>query len=216
MVHRCTEGSATHPGWVPAEFRIENAAGTSSGQWANGWSYFPFGQELGESKQTDRMRFTGHERDFFNPDGTADDLDYMHARFRSPLTGRFLSTDPVLGTPKLPQSWNRYAYVSGNPLRKVDPDGRVQFDSLLTKMEFYQAVDYLSQDPGARIVLEKLASLRGASEPWVFATEGATGYRPSLNIIEWNSSAGLDVRGLGGKAGAAATIARLARDAAED
>jgi uncharacterized protein RhaS with RHS repeats len=48
----------------------------------------------------------------------------MHARYRSPLTGRFLSTDPVLGTPALPQSWNRYAYTLGNPLRLVDPDGR--------------------------------------------------------------------------------------------
>lgn len=48
----------------------------------------------------------------------------MHARFRSPLTSRFLSTDPVGGDPKLPQSSNRYAYVQGNPLKLVDPDGR--------------------------------------------------------------------------------------------
>ena len=54
------------------------------------------------------------------------ELDYMHARFRSPHTSRFLSTDPVLGNPKLPQSWNRFAYVAGNPLRYSDPTGRVK------------------------------------------------------------------------------------------
>lgn len=48
----------------------------------------------------------------------------MHARFRSPLTARFLSTDPVGGEPQRPQSWNRYAYVRGNPLKFLDPDGR--------------------------------------------------------------------------------------------
>ena len=48
----------------------------------------------------------------------------MHARYRSPLTSRFLSTDPILGNPKMPQSWNRYAYTRGNPLSRIDPDGR--------------------------------------------------------------------------------------------
>ena len=52
------------------------------------------------------------------------ELDYMHARYRSPLTSRFLSVDPVGGRPKTPQSWNRYAYVIGNPLSRIDPDGR--------------------------------------------------------------------------------------------
>lgn len=49
----------------------------------------------------------------------------MHARYRSPLTSRFLSTDPVGGDPFTPQSWNRYAYVLGNPLSRTDPDGKL-------------------------------------------------------------------------------------------
>jgi len=49
----------------------------------------------------------------------------MHARFRSPLTGRFLSVDPVGGSPQSPQSWNRYTYVRGNPLKYTDPTGEI-------------------------------------------------------------------------------------------
>lgn len=41
--------------------------------------------------------------------------------------GRFLSVDPVLDIKKNlsePQMWNRYAYVTNNPLKFTDPDGR--------------------------------------------------------------------------------------------
>jgi hypothetical protein len=47
----------------------------------------------------------------------------MHARHASPLLGRFLSFDPIGGSLRAPQSWNRYAYVLGNPLKLIDPYG---------------------------------------------------------------------------------------------
>lgn len=88
-------------------------------------AYFPFGEEATPTDQNaQRMKFTGHERDLqattANP---VDDLDYMHARFNSPLTGRFLGVDVSQGRPAIPQSWNRYSYVLGNPQRFRDPDG---------------------------------------------------------------------------------------------
>jgi RHS repeat-associated protein len=87
-------------------------------------AYFPFGEEASNPNQnTQRMKFTGHQRDNLGG-GVTDDLDYMHARYGSPMTGRFLSVDPVLGSPGDPQSWNRYAYVLGNPLKLVDRNGR--------------------------------------------------------------------------------------------
>jgi RHS repeat-associated protein len=70
------------------------------------------------------MKFTGHERDLADPNGAGDDLDYMHARSYSPLAGRFLGLDRHVGHLRLPQSWNRYAYVTGSPLKFVDPDGQ--------------------------------------------------------------------------------------------
>jgi len=42
------------------------------------------------------MRFTMHERDLGDLASLTDDLDYMHARYYGPMTGRFLSIDPVL------------------------------------------------------------------------------------------------------------------------
>ena len=66
------------------------------------------------------MQFAGHERDYTaSIDSSIHDyLDYMHARFYNPPLGRFLSVDPTLASadPKVPQTWNRYAYVRNNPI----------------------------------------------------------------------------------------------------
>lgn len=105
-------------------------------------TYYPFGQEIAgtfSTAYTDRLRFTGHERDLLNPAGQGDDLDYMHARHYSPVHGRFLSTDRadiislqfgdaqdrnrLLEFQRQPQGWNRFGYTKGNPLKYVDPNG---------------------------------------------------------------------------------------------
>ncbi|KAB2964106.1 MAG: hypothetical protein F9K16_05075 [Thermoanaerobaculia bacterium] len=90
-------------------------------------TYFPFGREATELGQdAEAMKFTGHERDLqTTPANQNDDLDYLHARFSSPVVGRFLSIDPVGGRPSSPQSWNRYSYVIGQPLNYTDPTGEL-------------------------------------------------------------------------------------------
>jgi RHS repeat-associated protein len=86
--------------------------------------YYPFGEEITASSQdAEALKFTGHERDLRDPTKTTDDLDYMHARFYNPWIARFLSTDPIGGSPGAPQSWNRYSYVTNSPLAFNDPDG---------------------------------------------------------------------------------------------
>jgi hypothetical protein len=56
----------------------------------------------------------------------------MHRRYHSPFIGRFLAADPVLDqeSSSSPLAWNRYTYVNGNPVRNVDPDGRILTDVL--------------------------------------------------------------------------------------
>jgi len=85
-------------------------------------AYYPFGEELSltpRESPEERLKFTGHERDASGSGG----LDYMHARFFGAAFGRFLTTDPVLGSPDEPQTWNRFAYARNNPVTRIDPKG---------------------------------------------------------------------------------------------
>ncbi|MFJ1702635.1 RHS repeat-associated core domain-containing protein [Kitasatospora sp. NPDC088346] len=57
--------------------------------------------------------------------GTKDDttgLTNLGARQYQPLTGRFLSPDPLI-MPADPQQWNGYAYSDNNPVNMTDPTG---------------------------------------------------------------------------------------------
>jgi RHS repeat-associated protein len=107
---------------------VTNTAGNQTGYHV----YYPFGEEATPFDATvDRMQFTGHERDVNSQTGTnpfADDLDYMHSRFYNAQVGRFTSFDPLGGELRIPQSWNRYSYVLGNPLKYTDPDGQDETD----------------------------------------------------------------------------------------
>ncbi|HVT58933.1 MAG TPA: RHS repeat-associated core domain-containing protein, partial [Thermoanaerobaculia bacterium] len=85
--------------------------------------YWAYGEEATPPAGSERMKFTGHERDLGVLTSTADDIDYMHARYYRPLLARFLSVDSHGGDPHNPKSWNRYSYTYDNPLKLVDPNG---------------------------------------------------------------------------------------------
>src|ERR1051326_4430232 len=98
-----------------------------SGQRVGVHDYYPFGTELTSSTSetpSENVRFTGHEWDDIGGDIHA--LTYMHARYYSAALGRFLSVDPDIPAANLtqPQRWNRYAYVTNNPVTNIDPDGK--------------------------------------------------------------------------------------------
>jgi len=61
--------------------------------------------------------YTGHEMD----DETG--VVNMNARIYDPYLGRFLSPDTLVPNPYDLQQYNRYSYVSNNPLKFVDPSG---------------------------------------------------------------------------------------------
>lgn len=64
-------------------------------------------------------KFTGKERD------AESSLDYSAARHYGSSPGRFITPDPLLasGLTTQPQTWNRYSYVTNNPLIYTDPTG---------------------------------------------------------------------------------------------
>ncbi len=67
-----------------------------------------------------RQRFTGYQKD------TETSLDFAEARMYESRYGRFTAVDPLLTSGKSanPQSFNRYVYVGGNPLARIDPSGK--------------------------------------------------------------------------------------------
>ncbi|MCX6545915.1 MAG: RHS repeat-associated core domain-containing protein [Acidobacteria bacterium] len=84
--------------------------------------FLPFGEEWNPSANAKEKRlFTGHERD------AETGLDYFGARYYRASVGRFSTVDPELSVKEAqvdPQRWNRYAYVTNNPLKYTDPDGK--------------------------------------------------------------------------------------------
>ncbi len=68
-----------------------------------------------------REKFTGYERD------EESNLDFAQARMHNYNHGRFRSPDPLMASAKLliPQSFNRFAYVTNNPINLVDPFGLI-------------------------------------------------------------------------------------------
>jgi RHS repeat-associated protein len=82
--------------------------------------YKPWGEERWSAGApgTDRL-FTGQRKE--SP-RTGLAYDYV-ARMYSPITGRFMSADPIIPIPTDPQSYNRYSYVYNRPLIMKDPTG---------------------------------------------------------------------------------------------
>src|SRR5581483_11923431 len=90
---------------------------------ASEMTYFPYGDEKGTPTANERVKFASYFRD------TESGLDYAGNRYYSAPMARFLSPDPYKannggrGDLKEPQSWNRYAYVGGDPINRNDPAG---------------------------------------------------------------------------------------------
>ena len=94
--------------------------------------YLPYGEELcgtqacGSINPGQPKRFTGKERD------AETGLDYFGARYYGSKIGRFTTVDPAYTIKENlvdPQRWNKYAYGRNNPLRYVDPDGRLDYSA---------------------------------------------------------------------------------------
>ena len=124
-------GTDAHPArhYHPDHLGTPRVVTDADGYRLNIHTYLPFGREAeGSEPDPERLKFTGHERDSSGPASPGFDLDYMHARFYDPNVGRFLSLDPTWESAdsSRPQTWNRYAYVTNNPINRIDPDGKVE------------------------------------------------------------------------------------------
>jgi RHS repeat-associated protein len=86
-------------------------------------SYFPWGEPKGTSNPQDTWNFATYWADSFTG------LDYASNRYYSNAYGRFMTPDPSgskSANPRNPLTWNRYAYVAGDPVNRFDPSGLFQ------------------------------------------------------------------------------------------
>ena len=97
--------------------------------------YLAYGEELTDPEfTTNRMKFTGHERD------PETGLDYMLARYYTSGSGRFLQVDPGYDYDSMdPMSWNLYAYVRENPVRYMDVSGLTLKEAIALYNHFVKA-----------------------------------------------------------------------------
>jgi RHS repeat-associated protein len=85
--------------------------------------YYPWGQEKPSATANNTEKFTGYFRD------SETGLDYADQRYHQPGMGRFLTVDS--GSPRAgsPGSWNRYTYVAGDPINRLDSSGLYYYDT---------------------------------------------------------------------------------------
>jgi RHS repeat-associated protein len=95
----------------------------TNGTWAAP-TYYPYGEPETAGGLDGKPQFGTYVRD-----STASAQDYAGQRYYSYMTANFLSPDPggmKAADPKNPQSWNRYAYVQGDPVNHLDRTGLIE------------------------------------------------------------------------------------------
>jgi RHS repeat-associated protein len=104
-------------GYVHAHRRVGSvrAATNSAGTVVGTASYDPYGQVRTQSGRHGAFGFAGSYTD-----GTG--LLYLRARYMDPMTGQFLTVDPLVGSTGAP-----YLYADGDPINRTDPLGLSSF-----------------------------------------------------------------------------------------
>ena len=126
--------------------------------------YYPYGGNRGGTAFSDltTKRFTGQYHEQGLPGGEG--LSFYNARWYDAQVGVFISADTLVPNPGDPRTFNRYAYVSGNPLKFIDPSGHAQVCD-----------DGGSSCAGTRsVVTPSVQRYRAWSYAWAEASQAAT------------------------------------------
>ena len=118
------------------------------------------------------MLFRSKERDAET--GT----DSFWFRQYAPNMGRWLTPDPAgLGAVDLtnPQSWNRYAYVNGDPVNAVDEDGLLTTVTIFGREPLYFLEDKEYED-----------YVRDQGHLWEFPA-GCPRFAPCCSALTWET-----------------------------
>jgi RHS repeat-associated protein len=89
-------------------------------------------------------------------------LYYLRARYYNPATGRFLSRDPEDGKAKDPASLHKYLYAGGDPINRIDPQGREFVDeAMLDAQDVAEAKAVVTTAKTVLKVLDCVAAILG-------------------------------------------------------
>ena len=114
-------GVATYNSYFGSRLISNNTGNVATDRLGSIGKYYPWGQVKPSGNVVGTEGFTGYFRD------AETGLDYAQNRYHQPGMGRFLSADPYQNSagPNDPGSWNRYAYVGGDPVNFKDPIGNI-------------------------------------------------------------------------------------------
>jgi RHS repeat-associated protein len=141
-------------------------------------NYFPWGEDKGGTSPQDTWNFATYWRDSWSG------LDYARNRYYSNAYGRFMTPDPSRRSAKRrnPQSWNRYAYVLGDPVNHNDPTGLTDWNLIGTgSVQFGAGLAGLASTLAADVETGGIAALLTAGATWTSAANMVFG---SVNIIQ--------------------------------
>ena len=122
--------------------------GATNGRESKVLAYYPYGQERvaqnpnAAALSAARLPTEGFGSYLRSPNTL---IDYAKQRYYSSVLGRFLTVDPseAPGKPERPETWNRYAFVAGDPVNCFDPDGLSSYGSCAASS--YSTSTYTSQ-----------------------------------------------------------------------
>jgi len=142
-------------------------------------AFAPFGEQYSSfGSANSGLSFTGDTQDTFIVNGSTPEPYDTPNRELHPIQGRWLSPDPAgLNAVDLtnPQSLNRYAYVSNNPVGEIDPSGLC---GLITA-----GITTTPESPSGQALIA-LADQLHFNVAFPYAGEG--GLSSSLNIADAN------------------------------
>jgi RHS repeat-associated protein len=132
-----TYSSGTNPGSAPSDsvstlvyqhgdHLTSRITTDQQGNVANQQAHYPYGENwyaTGTADPSVLRKFTSYEKDAEVASGQ---LHYAVFRTHGARIGRFNRPDPVQGGGGDPQGLNRYAYVKGNPINFIDPNGLIE------------------------------------------------------------------------------------------
>jgi RHS repeat-associated protein len=144
-------------------------------------AFGPYGEIYAEagSGAPDRS-FTGQKQDI-DTAHSGGQYDFLNREY-NPIQGRWWTPDPAgldAVDPNNPQSWNKYAYVSGSPLEVTDPSGLCGV--------IFGGITQSPDSPGGRALINYALSI-GADVAFGLPASGPTGAVYDVGSILFGSA----------------------------